>query len=291
MKKFFIILSGFYLLLVGLLFSILIIFSLTRIPFSESPSGLYGVLNFVLFGVWAIATGIGIILRKNWARYSLFVMSFFAIFIGLIMLVPLFFIVSINDRPDFGVVSFLAFIFFIAVPIFFLIFFNRKMVKEFFIPKQLEHKEIQRPFGITFIAILSIIGALSTLMYAFMPILQKIPLIGDIWLSGIALRIYFGIWTIINIYIGIGLLRMRKAAWVVCILYNVFITLMTIVNIFNISETTFQEIAIQLKTSPNTMSMVFYKIMMGATLLVQVIIIAYLFFKKRLFLKVKNSEV
>src|SRR3989338_2068111 len=210
MRKFFIILSGVYIIIAGILIAAPS-FSFLNESKDNLPIVIAGFLSLLIPGVLMVLTGIGIIRRKNWARYSLFVMSIFAIFTGLLtsLIVALVPQGEMSNRPIFSVVLLIFFIFLVVIPAYFLIFFTRKSVKEQFVSKEQELKKSPRPLGIKLIAILTFIGAVSSLIQVLFPPIQKFPIFG-IFLSGISLRIYWLIFVVISFYIALGLWRLKK---------------------------------------------------------------------------------
>ena len=90
--------------------------------------------------------------------------------------------------------------------------------------------------------------------------------------------------TILFVYIGVGLLKLKKTAWVLTIFFNIYNLLLGIANIFTISETTLVEIAPNMNDSAYQMSMSQMKLIGVIGLLFPVIILAYFIAKRQLFL-------
>ncbi len=85
MKKFFIGLTGVYLLflaLIGILFGAINSLNLNSNPTLSTNERVQLLLMWLPLIGLLIATGIGLFRKKNWARYSIMVMSGFAIFMG-----------------------------------------------------------------------------------------------------------------------------------------------------------------------------------------------------------------
>jgi len=298
MKKFLTVLSGVYLILVGaFVFFICILGLLSPPKASQIQIGQFNsiknifVVVFMAYASWPIVTGVGIILRKNWARISLFIISVFTIGVGLFSSFS-FLAASLvkNTKIDYAIpISFklaflgLNFIFIIAIPLFFIIFFNSQPVKELFISKEKEG-QIHRPFGITLIAFLSIFGSLFSAIFVFQAFIDKMPLLGPIILSGKSLKAYFLILTLIHIYIGIGLLKLQRAAWLTALCFNIFSVLMGITNIFTVTEGILSQTTYSFSVGNSSMSLLNYRIGIVVGLIVPAAIILYLISKRNLFL-------
>jgi len=139
MRKILNILSGLYITAIGLLLG----FG-TFVTINRSNNDLisqYGFKIVILingfFVTWLLATGIGLLTAKNWARYSLFLMSFGALALGALILAfafrhPFPAPISVEKSSIFLSVNI---ILLGIIPLFFLIFYNLKFVKELFISK------------------------------------------------------------------------------------------------------------------------------------------------------------
>lgn len=300
-KKILIILSGVYLVLIGTLAAVgylISIFSLSKefklqMPQFITFKPIFEVLC-IIFLLCPIIIGLGIILKKNWARFSILLLSVFGIIIGFLSSIVLLVVPFPQDsKVNYPVVKLMIFVFyfiiFIAIPMFFIIFFNRKSVKELFVSKEGQRKS-NRPFGITLIASLSFLSGLSGVFYAFKPFIDKLPLFSDIMLSGIALKVYSLIWAFVNIYIGIGLFKLRKAAWLTAISFKIFYIALGIINIFTISEGSLSQINSSLKGNNFSISLINYKIYTLIGLLFPIIIVIYLALKRNLFIHAEKIK-
>ncbi len=291
-KKIFIVLSGIYLILAGLI--IITVFLMGISSLAKEPNAqvalfkYYNYVFYIIFFLWPIITGFGIILKRNWARFSIFLLSIFTIITGSIIFLAFLIMPSPqNVKANYQVIKLfllgLNFIFFMAIPIFFITFFNSKSVKELFASKKMGQNKTNRPFGVTLIALLSIFGALSILVYVFKPLMNNIPLLGVIMLSGKALKAYFLILAFIHTYIGIGLFKLRKAAWLTAIFSYIFSIPLSAANIFTTSELTLSQMNSSLGISNARISLASYKIFASIGLLFPIIIVIYLISKKDFF--------
>ena len=293
MEKTLIRLSGIYVLCVGVIVAITMALGLlARGNLTKNPPFLGAIIVYSLFLVlWPIATGLGITFKKNWARYSVIVMSVFAIFIGISSAVSLIFIPqSVYDAqtkpanyiPEFFI-SVANFIFFICIPMYFMIFFNKGAVKTIFGATKPQITNKKRPLGITLISILTFFTALFSAIFIFAPIHPKSPLIGGLFLSGIGEKIYFLLVSVINLYISIGFLRMRKSAWTAYIVFYIVSIIIGIVNSFTASKMTFFEIVPSIQGSYHEMPNILYKFSGVIGLILPTFLLMYVVSKKRLF--------
>jgi hypothetical protein len=255
MKNFLVKLSGIYTTTVGIIVIVLSIFKISTSSrlshsFSHDPFVFVAAIAYIiLLGFWPIITGVGIVLYKKWGRYSLFVMSVFALFVGLSSLLPLIFapqsISGINAKPGLSVfevfISVVNFIFFIVIPVAFLIFFNRKQIKVLFTKKDSGIKKRFRPLGITVVALFLFFTGVSFAIFLFAPNYAKTPLtfIGNLFLSGKLERVYFLVVALVSFYISLGLWRMKKSAWMLCVIFIFISILIGIINTFVIPKIAF----------------------------------------------------
>ena len=131
--------------------SIISFFSGLRNSFGELP---YGVISevifliYLLYMVWVISTGAGIILKKPWARFSFMVFAGFILVMGIVLSFALIYVpvphqyldkIVDPDQADmyFKRLRTTAFLFcqliLILLPFGCLILFNKKFVKEMFL--------------------------------------------------------------------------------------------------------------------------------------------------------------
>lgn len=294
MEKTIIKFSGIYVLCVSIVVFVTMMFGLwpcTNLTKNPPLLGAVIVYLFVLV-LWPMITGLGVIFKKNWARYSIFVMSVFGIFIGISSAVALIFIPQsvyqtqtkpVGYVPEFFI-SVANFIFFICIPIFFMIFFNKGAVKAIFGATKPQVTDKKRPLGITLIAILTFFTAFFNAIFIFVPIYPKSPLMGNLSLSGAGERIYFLVVSIVNLYISIGFLRLKKNSWITYLVFYIVSIIIGIVNTFTTSKMTFFEIVPSIQTSYGEMPNILYKFSGVIGLILPTFILMYVVSKKRLFL-------
>jgi len=279
--------SGVYLMTIGILLFALFIFSFFIPGKASGPqSALMVKIEVLLFALWPLITGIGLCIRKNWARISVIVMSVLALVIGIFSVLgfslfhpakpypPGFFIWTIS----------LFFLFFIVIPVLFMVFFSRKSLNEIF---EQGEQGIKRPFGITFVAYYQFLGGFCIFMI-FSPTF-KMP-VGPWVLEGTVLSIYWAIISFLSIYIGAGLLRLSKSAWWAGILLHSFNLILGIVNILMVSESTLSMISNQYQyKSAFSFSITQFRIFGAIGLLIPTVILFYLISKKGHFISFSNE--
>lgn len=156
MKKVIVVLTGGYLSLLGSLgflgSVILLIFLALGKSTHFSPQNPL-VIPFIYLPVvaWLLATGIGLILFKNWARYSLFLMSGLAILIG-VALSAIFQLMPFHHLTNQTVIATvriivtgISIVFLILLPVFYCIFFTRKTVVALFSNPAQSTPQFNRP--------------------------------------------------------------------------------------------------------------------------------------------------
>jgi hypothetical protein len=291
MKNVFITIAGIYIILLGLLLAGMTGASLffldagtASLPMNYNPSFL--VIAYLPLTIWLLSTGISLLLRKNWARYSLGIMSFFALFMGLVIsLTFLLFPLTIKISLFLRIISFALILFvFILVPLFFLIFFSKKTVKELFKSRDRHLTGAQKPFGIILVTIITFLSGIFSFLCALFPNYQKLPILGNLFLADTGLKIYFYILAILNVYIAIGLIRLKKSAWILCIVYNIVSIIMGIVNLFIISEEMILKITPLMSDVPREMLLVYYRIYGILGLLILIAVVSYVISRKKLFM-------
>lgn len=292
MKKLIITASGIYIVIIGIFTATLLAGSLffldeytLNLPMQCSPFFL--VIAYLPLTLWLLSTGIGIIVKKNWARLSLLVMAVFALFIGLVFtitssLLPLPNRAVIPNNALRTVFLFMIAFFLILVPIIFLIFFTRKSVKEFFISNEDTLGKAKRPFGVILVIVVTFLITLFSIFYALFPY-QKVAISNNMLLSGKVLQIYSWSIALLTSCIVIGLLRMQKWAWITCIVYNALSAAITILNIFTLSDETLLEIMPQINEGPQEISLVSYRIYEVIGVVISIIIVMYILSKRKFF--------
>lgn len=298
MKKFFTVLSGLYLTGVGLLSGLLLILSYFFVAQSgaqqiQAANFVFSAIINLVLGSAVVVTGIGIILRKNWARYALFVLSGFAIFTGLIMSIFIIFMplpvdsTATAQTMPLVKTSFLIFasVFFLAIPVFFFIFFSRKSVKELFTAKKEKAiiKQAGRPLGITLIASLMLFGAITMVLLALFPTSEKMPLVDVIFISGMLARVYFFSFAIVSLYIAIGLYKLKKGAWIGYVVFSLYGIVVSVINIFTFTKDTFIETMPQLAENPYSMPVGLFKVPIAASVILSIALLWYIYSRKKYF--------
>jgi len=210
----------------------------------------FAALMYLLPAVWGVLTGIGLWRLKNWARISIIVfavlLSVMGGFAGLIS-----FAVPFPVAPDSGVnpsvmssmriVMGAFWLSQLAVGIWWLVFFNRPRVKAQFLQPSLEaagaltlqaayplqiatpnaatHRTAERPLSITILAWLLLAG---TLFIPFSLALHAPAILFTKLLTGRAAGAFFLSFAILQLCIGVGLLRLKPAARIAAIAYFIF---------------------------------------------------------------------
>ncbi|MBN1353630.1 MAG: hypothetical protein JW994_03045 [Candidatus Omnitrophica bacterium] len=93
-----------------------------KTPGKLPPNPVLG-LPLLLWSIWCFVTGVGVLKRRSWARYSLLIISAFAAVTSLPLI-----IISLKVPIFFAIL----FVTLIVIPVFFIAFFKRKAIKEIF---------------------------------------------------------------------------------------------------------------------------------------------------------------
>ncbi|HEY6464533.1 MAG TPA: hypothetical protein VIY69_00995 [Candidatus Acidoferrales bacterium] len=198
---------------------------------------------------WGIASGIGLLQLKQWARMSMIVFSgimicFCLIPMAIFLFVPL---PQVEGMPaNFGVMVrilvVLFYCFFVALGAFWIYFFNRKSVKAQFAPATTPDATIvtdqatpgakahrSKP------VLIIVLGALFLLGACFMPFALKMhtPLFffGS-FVHGAADVIFISAVTVFSVAAGIGLLRLNLWGWRLALFLSIFNVLNTAFLVF-----------------------------------------------------------
>ena len=174
------------------------------------------------FGAWGIASAVGLLRLKNWARICFLVyaglLCFFSAMgvLGLSMamiLMPQMMPPQQNVPPGLMTAVFSTMIIFallqVALGIWWLVYFNRRDVKAQFMGEAGAAASSRRPLSITIIAWLMVIGGLFAPFYLFV---NYPAMIFGFVVRGWEARTLYLLLTLLNLLAGIGLLRMRAAA-------------------------------------------------------------------------------
>lgn len=197
----------------------------TALPPAWMPAFLYGICAFfIALAVWGIVTAVGLIRLRRWARYSVLVIGGGLALIGLVsslmmlamMAVPIPAAAGVDaaqahtaqavSRIVFGVIAVFYGIL-CAVGVSWLVYFNREKTRAAFAGTMGDALESSRPFLISVIAVLSMIGAGGCLLMVFVPI--PIPIFGLI-VHGWGKAALFLAIAAVEAAVGIGLWRLEE---------------------------------------------------------------------------------
>jgi len=211
----------------GVLTAIMVILLPSRPSLGPQPIGaaLFGALVMVLPGAWGIATGIGLLLLKGWARISIIV---FASLLALCVFgAPMMLLIPFPPTPgaDASLMSGIRIgmaVFYLVlagIGIWWLVLFTRPSVKLQFSGGVPVADEGGRPLSISLIAWLLLLSAV------FIPfgLIAGMPTIflGFV-VSGWGARLVYASYLIAFVYLGIGLLRLRPISRTLTIYYSIF---------------------------------------------------------------------
>ena len=148
----------------------------------------YGMgVFFILLGVWGILTSVGLFRMRKWARYSALVIGGCLVVIGVpaMLMVLVMAVVSLPAPPTMdpsqvhtfqtmarvglGIAA-LVYAVVSAVGIWWLVYFNRKSVREAFAGGIGQIVESHRPFLISVVAVFMMIGGPACLLMALLPL-------------------------------------------------------------------------------------------------------------------------
>jgi hypothetical protein len=219
----------------AILFCSLMVVGLAVLPSERRPAPAESMLVFVgIFylatAAWGIASGVGLLGLKEWARIStLIIGALLAFFCLLTMLFML--IMPLPQEPDVSPAAYAAFkagfALVLAVPVaigtWWLFYFNRKAVKQEFQGAGIEGAAISskpaRPLSISIIGWYLVISAICCIGILFLPI----PIfLFYFLLRGQAARfVLFGM-GVLQVVMGVALLRLKNWARIASICYFAF---------------------------------------------------------------------
>lgn len=299
MKRFFIVLTGIYMLLLALLSGALGVSGFMvppEIQQTQSASPVTVLCVFAPIMIWLAATGIGLFMSKNWARLSILVMSGLALFTGLTTMA----VIGFMPFPDTGlepaavgmikagIVGVVGF-FLVFLPVIYGVFFTRKSVKSIFGTLGEKRTESFRPVGITILALFTLFGAIGGLFSLFISGTQGIPFFG-ITLTGTVMQGYMILISGINLYLGYGFWKLKKSAWLTGVAIYVFGIAHTVFNILFADVEDFTA-AMPSENAAYAMNPVFFKGMLLSSAIFAGFLLWYLVSKKALFYKDREMEI
>ncbi len=224
---------GIYLIIVALI-CFLITFGVTilasnlqktgGIPDNMPPINAGSVVPLFAIFAWCFSTGIGIIMRKSWSRYSLIALSIFA------LLMSILFLLASVAAP---VLAVFPLVFLVGIPIFFIIYFKKNSVL-FMSTETSDKPKLNRPIGITIIAWLNLVTLLGLANMGMMSKI-KLPLFGVV-LSTNATIIYYSLIYIISLVIAVGFFKLWRSAWYLYIGVQLFFIVAALVNLIGLTE-------------------------------------------------------
>jgi hypothetical protein len=289
MARFLTIVAGIYLMLIGLLFLGIVVLGLMYLPNEKAheASTTLALVNLPI-ALWLFATAVGIFMKKNWARVSLIIMSVLTILGGLGMMASLQFVPSSSAHVTHSAIIFYS-TFLILIPAVLLTIFNFSAVKVLFlgVPAGGTYGQSSAPLGVKLIAVcylLSLIGLPFNLLRHDL----QLPIVGDLFLSGLTAKFYLVLMTAIGVYIGVGLWRLQPKAWRVFMAYNTVWMALGAASMFMLTE---EGIARMMPPdSAASISVSSYRFFMAIGLVFGLAVIFYIYQKKTLFLRVAGGR-
>lgn len=299
MKKFFVVITGIYLLLLALLSGALGVSGFLvppEVQEAQSASPLTVFCVFMPVMVWLAATGVGLFMRKNWARLSLLVMSGLALFSGVTSMAA----IALMPFPDTGldadavgaikaiIVGVMGF-FLVVLPVTYGIFFTRKSVKTLFGNPDENQSKSKRPVGITILALFTVVGAVGSVASLFTSGASGIPFFG-LTLTGTAMKGYMLFIAYINLYLAYGYWKLQKQAWIAGVAIYVFGIVHTLFNVLFMKLEDFLAV-MPLQDPAYVMNPIFFKGMMLTSMVAAAGMLGYLILKKPVFHRVEALEL
>jgi hypothetical protein len=208
-------------------------------PMDVRPFMLVSVVFYLGLAGWGIATGVGLLKLKAWARVSILVFSGFMIATFGMGAVSLLFVSRLmpampgGPPPStiFGVAA-AAMAIPILIAVWWLMYFNRKSVRaqfeEYRTTGEYSREDgsaktlfrgPQRPVSITLIALLFLF---AVLFFVLAPFRNYPALLFGAVITGNAARAIHLVYLLLYLYMGIGLLKLKPGARVVAIYVSVF---------------------------------------------------------------------
>lgn len=210
---------------------------------SQLPEGFFvgtGVFYLAL-AVAGIATAVGLLRLRRWARYSTLAFAGILVFFGLF--IALIFAVMPHTLPQgqtaaelpsnfavvFKTISISIQLAIAALGGWWLYYFNRQTVRSCFLTDGAEYNGTGRPLSILLLAVFNLIGVPSCLLGLWMAFPS---MLFGVLVKGVAARVIYLVLLVVLLYLGIGLLRLSPASRPVAIAFYLFGTLNAVVLYF-----------------------------------------------------------
>jgi len=128
-----------------------------------------------------------------------------------------------------------------------------------------------------------LIGVIPLMVQVFAP--QKILIIADISISGLATRLYALVFAAISLYIGLGLLKLRKRAWIGCVAMYSFGVIAGVINLFVFAKVKKALLGMmsEMADSPFVMPEWFFAVSAVMGLVISILLLGYIYSKKKVF--------
>lgn len=201
----------------------------------------------ICVSIFGLATGIGLLRLKKWARISAIVWSGFCVFFGVIG-IPIALLMPFGQMPDSaaapsGLLSMIRLFLFIiygvplGIGVWWLILFNRKNIKAKFAsnavtPGQAADTGPRCPIAITVIAWFFIGSAANVVIYPFSPIRMPLILFGHIF-PGASMTPFLILTCLLLLVAGVGLLKLQRWSYSFTIGLQLFILTNGVLTVLN----------------------------------------------------------
>lgn len=291
--------SGIYLIVAAALV-ILLSLAAMLLPHPAPPrnESLLPLIDLA-FACWAIATGVGILMRRNWARYSLTILSSFTLVVGMIVVPVMIAALLLSHRAEGLLIAPIILVLsiascaLIAVPVFFIVFFNLRGPKALFL-QRLPAGTPARPAGITLIAIWYLISVAAMAVGVLVKPLMPMPVFGLLLRPPYTIAYLLAAQTV-NLLIAVGFLKLRPAAWYLFIAATLIGAAMLCGNLLFMSATRWGEFyraaGLEVRAEIFQMHMLFNKIMNAVGIVVSLALIWYVWSRKTAFFGLRQSPL
>ncbi len=295
MKKLLVYLTGGF-LIGGVIFSLgssyLVFFTKMGSDIAASDRNTYLLFNTPIL-IFILTMGIGLLKFNNWARKGLVFLSGVGFLVGLLLIflkLSIIFTLFSNFTQQFNSSLMLTFfpfwfvtLFYVCIPLFFLVFFTRRAVKMMFLKKGEKLVVSSEPLGIKILGIVFCLASATWLLKVFSSTDFQLQITANILISGMGKQLASLVMFACFVYLAYGSFNLKMTAWKLLVVVCIIRIVLGLFNVFLTSDETYAILISQMFQKNQDIPQVFYQFSYLMRLLVPVSILIYAYRKRGLF--------
>lgn len=285
------VLNGIYFLGWGVLFLVfcgLVAFLPDQQAEIDGGMKLVILATYLIGAAVLITVGVGLFMKRNWARIGAIALAAFALFGGLFASIGSYILRDvILDTPQqtsiLGTMIIFLGIFFGIVPLTMIIFYCLKPARALFIDENAGQAEDRVPLGLRLLTVYFASSILGLGTIWFTPDYEAPVFFFWLWLSGDALKFFSAGMAVLHLYLAYGFYHLQKLAWKMCLVIYGYYTVYTAYSAVALDQAVMDRMYRMMGGAGEFMSVGILRLLHAFSLLLMVPLIVYIYRKREYF--------